>query len=69
MPSQQCSPLLWFGRTSDTHNVYCMDGHLLNIDIQFFFTCIHTVVQKFGISKILNAFLKKFLMRIKDGSI
>ncbi len=29
LPSQQCSPLLWFQRTRDTHNLYCMDGHLL----------------------------------------
>ncbi len=27
MPSQQCSPLLWFQRTRDTQNVYCMVGH------------------------------------------
>ncbi len=29
LPSQQCSPLLWFQRTRDTQNWYCMDGHLL----------------------------------------
>ncbi len=29
LPSQQCSPLLWFQRTRDAQNVYCMDGHLL----------------------------------------
>ncbi len=29
LPSQQCSPLLWFQRTIDTQNLYCMDGHLL----------------------------------------
>ncbi len=31
LPSQQCSPLLWFQRTRDTHNVFCMDGHLLKL--------------------------------------
>ncbi len=25
--SQQSSPLLWFQRTRDTRNLYCMDGH------------------------------------------
>ncbi len=25
LPSQQCSPLLWFKRTRDTQNLYCMD--------------------------------------------
>ncbi len=25
--SQQSSPLLWFQRTRDTQNLYCMDGH------------------------------------------
>ncbi len=27
LPSQQSSPLLWFQRTRDTQNLYCMDGH------------------------------------------
>ncbi len=31
LPSQQCSPLLWFQRKRDTHNLYCMDGHLLKL--------------------------------------
>ncbi len=31
LPSQQCSPLLWFQRTRDTQNLYCMDGHLLKL--------------------------------------
>ncbi len=31
LPSQQCSPLLCFQRTRDTHNLYCMDGHFLNL--------------------------------------
>ncbi len=31
LPSQQCSPLLWFQRTRDTHNLYRMDGHLLKL--------------------------------------
>ncbi len=32
LPSQQCSPLLWFQRTRDTQNLYCMDGHLLKLN-------------------------------------
>ncbi len=31
LPSQQSSPLLCFQRTRDTHNLYCMDGHLLKL--------------------------------------
>ncbi len=33
--SQQCSPLLWFQRTSDTHNLYCIDGHLLKLKCKY----------------------------------
>ncbi len=46
LPSQQCSPLLWFQRTRDTQNLYCMDCHLLklnsNVNIlkKIFLTCI-----------------------------
>ncbi len=39
LPSQQCSPLLWFQRTRDTHNIlylYCMDGHLLKLKCKYF---------------------------------
>ncbi len=35
LSSQKCSPLLWFQRTSDTHNVYCMDGHLLKLKCKY----------------------------------
>ncbi len=35
LPSQQCSPLLCFQRTRDTHNVYCMDGHLLKLKCKY----------------------------------
>ncbi len=31
LPSQQWSSLLWFQRTRDTQNVYCMDGNLLKL--------------------------------------
>ncbi len=31
--------------------------------------CVHTAAQKFGISKIFNVFLKKFLLLIKAVSI
>jgi len=31
--SQQCSPLLWFQRTRDTHNLYCMNSALLCIAV------------------------------------
>ncbi len=33
--SQQCSPLLWFQRTRDTQNLYCMDGHLLKLKCKY----------------------------------
>ncbi len=33
LPSQQCSPLLWFQRTRDTQNLYCMDVHLFNSNV------------------------------------
>ncbi len=29
------SPLLWFQRTRDTHNLYCMDGHLLKLKCKY----------------------------------
>ncbi len=35
LPSQQCSPLLWFQRTRDTQNLYCMDGHLLQLKCKY----------------------------------
>ncbi len=35
LPSQQCSPLLWFQRTRDTHNLYCIDDHLLNLKCKY----------------------------------
>ncbi len=35
LPSQQCSPLLCFQRTRDTHNLYCMDGHLLKLKCEY----------------------------------
>ncbi len=35
LPSQQCSPLLSFQRTSDIQNVYCMDGHLLKLKCKY----------------------------------
>ncbi len=35
LPSQQCSPLLWFQRTIDTHNLYSMDGHLLKLKCKY----------------------------------
>ncbi len=31
-----CSPFLWFQRTRDTHNLYCMDGHLLKLKYKYF---------------------------------
>ncbi len=34
-PSQQCSPFLWFQRTKDTQNLYCMDGHLLKLKCKY----------------------------------
>ncbi len=35
LPSQQCFPLLWFQRTKDTHNLYCMDGHLMKLKCKY----------------------------------
>ncbi len=35
LSSQQCSPLFWFQRTRDTHNLYCMDGHLLKLKCKY----------------------------------
>ncbi len=35
MPSQQCSPWLWFQRTRDTRNLYCMNGHLLKLKCKY----------------------------------
>ncbi len=35
LPSQQSSPLLWFQRTRDTQNLYCMDGHLLKLKCKY----------------------------------
>ncbi len=35
LPSQQCSPLLWFQRTRHTQNLYCMDGHLLKLKCKY----------------------------------
>ncbi len=35
LPSQQSSPLLWFQRTRDTHNLYCRDGHLLKLKCKY----------------------------------
>ncbi len=35
LPSQQCFPLLWFQRTRDTHNLYCMDAHLLKLKCKY----------------------------------
>ncbi len=35
LPSQQCSPLLWFQRTRETRNLYCMDGHLLKLKCKY----------------------------------
>ncbi len=35
LPSQQCSPLLWFQRTRDTHNLYCVDGHLFKLQCKY----------------------------------
>ncbi len=35
LSSQQCSPLLCFQITRDTHNVYCMDGHLLKLKCKY----------------------------------
>ncbi len=32
---QQSSPLLWFQRTRDTQNLYCMDGHLLKLKCKY----------------------------------
>ncbi len=36
LPSQHCSPLLWFQRTRETHNLLCMDGHLLKHKCKYF---------------------------------
>ncbi len=36
LPSQQCSPLLWFQRTRDTQNLYCIDGHLSKFKCKYF---------------------------------
>ncbi len=35
LPSLQSSPLLWFQRTRDTWNLYCMDGHYWNSNVNF----------------------------------
>ncbi len=35
IPSQQSSSLLWFQRTRDTHNLDCMDGHLLKLKCKY----------------------------------
>ncbi len=35
LPSQQCSPLLWFQRRRDLYNLYCMDGHLLKLKCKY----------------------------------
>ncbi len=35
LPSQQSYPLLWFQRTRDTQNLYCMDGHLLKLKCKY----------------------------------
>ncbi len=35
LPSQQCSPLLWFQRPRETQNLYCMDGHLLKLKCKY----------------------------------
>ncbi len=35
LPSQQSSPLLWFQRTRDTHNLYCRDGHLMKLKCKY----------------------------------
>ncbi len=35
LPRQQCSSLLWFQRTRDTQDVYCMDGHLLKLKCKY----------------------------------
>ncbi len=35
LPSQQCSPLLWFKRTRDSYNLYCMDGRLLKLKCKY----------------------------------
>ncbi len=35
LPSQQCPPLLWFQRTRDTQNLYCMDGHFLKLKCKY----------------------------------
>ncbi len=32
LPSQQCSPLVWFQRT---YNLHCMDGHLLKLKCKY----------------------------------
>ncbi len=36
LPSQQCSPLLWFQRTRYIRNLYCMDGHLLKLKCKYY---------------------------------
>ncbi len=35
LPSQQCSPLLWFQRTRDAHNLYCMDSHFMKLKCKY----------------------------------
>ncbi len=35
LPSQQSFLLLWFQRTRDTQNLYCMDGHLLKLKCNY----------------------------------
>ncbi len=35
LPSHLCSPLLWFQRTRDTCNLYCVYGHLLKLKCKY----------------------------------
>ncbi len=35
LPSQQCSPLLWFQRTRDNQNLYCRGGPLLTLKCKY----------------------------------
>ncbi len=35
LPNQQCSPLLWFQRTSDTPDLHCRDGHLMILKCKY----------------------------------
>ncbi len=35
LPGQQSSPLLRFQRIRDTHNLYCMDGHLMKLKCKY----------------------------------